>query len=691
MSELGIQIATAFFRIGAITVLALILAELLGRRSPRAAARCLTITSMILIALFCYSLLQPFDLVQWQTAIAEKAVNSPEQPLPSATLSSTKGTESGPGLDLLALLSKLQIDAPLPAPSRTWQKVWLALCCLYIGAGLIAGTKLLLAYRSIRKLQRNSQPIFDAELLTTAHRLQAKLNISSEIGYRTSAEVGLAATVGWWKPMIYLAPTWNSWTVEELSAVLTHELVHIAHKDFLSLTLAHICETLNVLQPLSKFLTQRLRWMQELAADQRASLCLANREGYIRSLAGLALHQTEGVSLRFSPISAITGGLLVRRIEMLLKGNNVQPVSSKWRVLSIGLLILAALFSTSIGSQARDTKVSNKRGAELSPFITKYLAPDALGFIAVRPSIWLQEPGAEEFSKRVMAVFAEGLKRAGLEFPKSILDNGVEQLVIQFNIKSYEAPNEDDHHHSLLNNNFVIRMQNKVDWLPALKSMARLMKSELQERTFNDVKLYQLVEKNDSGKITYTYTFLFPDDRTLVSLYPSSQDPEKLKNYMNSLGTVNPFEGKFSDFAQAGIALGLHDQKNEFEKMFTPGVDARMKPFNGIRLCLGTSPGEGVPLHLVVQATDEQQTKNVVTLLKSLPLLAKPFVEKLSGNATVPEDMRSVAKQFLNDIAESAKISSEKNVIECEATTKVRVGDYLSCKSILNALELLPK
>src|SRR5207237_6835481 len=87
-------------------------------------------------------------------------------------------------------------DSDVTAP----QSGWVFVAALYLAGLSIAGARLLAGWLAVGALRRRSRPITDAAL----RRLADSLGDAKPIELRECDEPGLAATVGWWRPVILL-------------------------------------------------------------------------------------------------------------------------------------------------------------------------------------------------------------------------------------------------------------------------------------------------------------------------------------------------------------------------------------------------------------------------------------------------------------------------------------------------------
>src|SRR5262249_43887679 len=193
---------------------------------------------------------------------------------------------------------------------------------------------------------------------------------------------------------------WRSWSAEERGAVLAHELAHVRHRDFLIGFLARICQVIHYYHPLVHWLSSQARWRQELAADSEAADVVGNCITYWKSLARMALRlpaRTPAGSILALP--AVTGGSIVRRIQMLRGKEKRRPYS---RLTQIGIVAVLAGVAIALSGFRSPVAPANAQEAteKPAPYELGYLTPDARGIIAVRPALWCRQPGVDRLPDR---------------------------------------------------------------------------------------------------------------------------------------------------------------------------------------------------------------------------------------------------------------------------------------------------
>jgi beta-lactamase regulating signal transducer with metallopeptidase domain/tetratricopeptide (TPR) repeat protein len=216
--------------------------------------------------------------------------------------------------------------SPVVAKSMTWNGVvcfgvcFLSLCVFGFG-------RLLLGFLSLRQLRLNSKMVSCETTLAMSNGLCRRIGCEREIELLSSPVVGTAATIGLWKPKIFLAEDFGNWEQAEQESVLAHEIAHIHHGDFAANILSQICTSMHFFNPAVHWLVGQMRLKQEVAADQVASNVTSGPREYARSLAVIALRQDNQSQLRLASMFIPNQNSFARRIKLLHRTNRSSAAS----------------------------------------------------------------------------------------------------------------------------------------------------------------------------------------------------------------------------------------------------------------------------------------------------------------------------------------------------------------------------
>ena len=224
------------------------------------------------------------------------------------------------------------------------------------------------------------------EILSNAERLMGALGITIAVRVVESALVQVPTVMGWIKPVVLLpAAAMSGMSMEQINALVAHELAHIKRHDYLVNLVQSAIETLLFYHPMVWIISRRVREERELCCDDLAiSVCNNDRLTYASALADL-----ESLRQLPTPALAANGGSLLQRVKRILTPDDVQTVRGRghWIAGAAILAITVALLGVQAkakGSSAaeaqqavRDAVVGAVRGGVASS-VQGALVPGAL-------------------------------------------------------------------------------------------------------------------------------------------------------------------------------------------------------------------------------------------------------------------------------------------------------------------------
>ncbi|SHN13586.1 M56 family metallopeptidase [Chitinophaga sp. CF418] len=182
-----------------------------------------------------------------------------------------------------------------------------------------------------------------------------KLHINKRIRLLESARVKVPMVIGHLKPVILMpAGLLTGLPVEQVEAVLLHELAHIRRHDYIVNLLQVVCETVYFFNP-------GLLWISGLLRDEREHCCddialgqTGNKKEFIQALISFKEHAI------YSPSSAVAfpgkKNQLLQRVSRIINNKN-QPLGTGEKVFFMaGILLLTAILSTAAITQLRSMK-----------------------------------------------------------------------------------------------------------------------------------------------------------------------------------------------------------------------------------------------------------------------------------------------------------------------------------------------
>jgi beta-lactamase regulating signal transducer with metallopeptidase domain len=247
----------------------------------------------------------------------------------------------------------------------------------------------------VQRYRRHSMPIGDAHLVAEFHALVRELNITASVQLVEVPSLGVAATIGWRRPLVLLPAAWRNWTANERRAVLAHELSHVAQRHFPLWLVGQAAVATHFYHPLVHWLGRRLRLEQELAADELAVRLFGNRHAYTNALAGLALGPSRRATAHASLGLFMSRPLVMRRIAMLRQPTDITGRPSPFvRVVALALLIVAA--GTAFGLRsAYDVAAANEPASVVAaPPLPAPALPNDKNAVAVTALIQISNDSA---------------------------------------------------------------------------------------------------------------------------------------------------------------------------------------------------------------------------------------------------------------------------------------------------------
>jgi beta-lactamase regulating signal transducer with metallopeptidase domain len=368
---------------------------------------------------------------------------------------------------LLGLLVRKRVHGHTPA-TTIWE--WPALVAAGLGVGMTVGlARLAIGLWGLRQGRRRSRPIDDPEVLRQVNGLREAVGVRRLVTVAESVDVAIAATIGWRRPILLLAPDWRNWSETQRRSAIAHELVHVRRGDFAAWLLARVSVAVHFWHPLVRGLARWLQLQQELAADADAARAIGGRAVYLRSLAELAL-RADGRTQAWPAPAFLSGrGTLLRRIAMLrVMDDGLKPTASRvGRHLAVGLLLLLTLTASALRGPVREALAGAQESAggatEVVPFDPSLVYRSDKktdGFFAARPAALLKRPGAESMVTLINAeidAMTAGIKAGGL----GIHVEDVEQVMGRVMFGGENKPGK----RTLMSSLNMIRTVRDMDWV----------------------------------------------------------------------------------------------------------------------------------------------------------------------------------------------------------------------------------
>ncbi|MEM8527178.1 MAG: M56 family metallopeptidase [Bacteroidota bacterium] len=194
----------------------------------------------------------------------------------------------------------------------------------------------------IERLRKTKNYAIDSEWKIRLKALSNRLGIFQKVELRESLLTNVPIALGHLKPLILLPiGTINALPIEQVEAILAHELAHIGRKDYLVNLLQSIVEIFFFFNPAVWWMSAQIRMERENCCDDQAMLLCEDKLTYAKALLHLKeiQYKTPALSLSFFG----SKNQLLKRVQRILNHPNQQSrIMEKFAVTC--LLIITLVF-----------------------------------------------------------------------------------------------------------------------------------------------------------------------------------------------------------------------------------------------------------------------------------------------------------------------------------------------------------
>ncbi|MBI1904259.1 MAG: DUF1559 domain-containing protein [Planctomycetia bacterium] len=672
MNELGVVLFWCAVQVTLVAAAALFLLGLLRRRF---AAGSSTVPVCGLVVVLGVSLLafSPWPRWQWPTAGGGASVEAaaPLDASPHATAIADGSAQSKPATaSLLRDFAAAFADELTRRPTETaaenpsswrWPGVFAAVLLVLAVAGL---ARLVLGLLAVRRLRKRASPIDEPELAGLVRNLAAQLGCRGRTEVRESRELTTAATVGWLRPTVLLPSQWRNWSPAELRCALAHELAHIERRDFLACLLAQAAVALHFYHPLVHWLARRMRVELELAADAAVVERVIEPATYVKTLAQMALRESNPQAGWPARGLLPTHGTFIRRIKMLQKIHGLAR-RAPWtlRAGAVCLLLGAGVLAAGLrGATAQDKPAKDAVDVSLLAQVQPGRLPDAPG--KGLSSDWISQDAAavvvlrpaDLAARKEFAALAKTFNE-GFEKDWGAPIENVEQITFVFHDADLEHAQP----------RFVFRSAKPQQFkVPTVLDPSLVVKKQMGDVTYyvvpGDVAWFQ------------------PDDRTFVvdreeALRAAILVGRDAKPELALAAGWKELAGSHVALAVSGAAV----RKMASELGRNPQALAMLSPLSPLWadtqvVHVGLRVDEKVGLTAIAQCRDAEAAQNVGETLSAVMTLTKNFIKGVKQNLTgdvMERAMMTAGFTAAESLLKSAKITQEQNVVRLTASTDV--------------------
>ena len=206
----------------------------------------------------------------------------------------------------------------LPGPAwrvsgAAWERAlpWLVVAWAF---GVAAFTvRLIGGWRLTTRLRTEAVQAAPGEWRRTLEELMGRMRVLAPVRLLVSSRVAVPIVVGWLRPVILMpAAALTGLPIEQVQALLAHELAHVFRNDYLVNILQNVAEALLFYHPAVWWVSGQIRAEREMCCDDLAVAVSGDALTYAYALADL-----DSGRARLRTAMAADGGSLLQRVRRL--------------------------------------------------------------------------------------------------------------------------------------------------------------------------------------------------------------------------------------------------------------------------------------------------------------------------------------------------------------------------------------
>jgi len=255
----------------------------------------------------------------------------------------------GPTLREIPLTLALAVERPNPWLVARAERVLPWVDSVWILGMLLLALRAMGGWWQLEQVRRRARTLVPEELKRSFNRICDQVQVGRRVVLRVSSEVISPLAMGVWRATVILpVSTVLGLPMEELEAVLAHELGHIRRWDYLWNLLQTAVESVLFFHPSVWSLSRVVRERREICCDEIAVQSCAGATVYARAL--LRLEEQRTVQLRLAVALDGCNGSLLRRVKQVLgEGMAMESrMTSGVRVAAAGAVVVALLLGPKI-------------------------------------------------------------------------------------------------------------------------------------------------------------------------------------------------------------------------------------------------------------------------------------------------------------------------------------------------------
>ncbi len=235
--------------------------------------------------------------------------------------------------------------------ANVWQQTLPWLVAVWIAGVAVFSVRLIGGWRLTRRLRSIGVGPSPQEWQEALAELIRLMRVSAPVRLLTSSLVTVPTVVGWIRPVILMPVTaLTGLPLEQVRALLAHELAHICRQDYVVNVLQSIAEAVLFYHPAVWWVSEQIRVEREACCDDLAVEASGDVLVYVHALVDLESQRRARLNTTFKTALAADGGSLVNRIRRLIQppqpaSHSLQGLGAAWIV---GFLWLAGISAATL-------------------------------------------------------------------------------------------------------------------------------------------------------------------------------------------------------------------------------------------------------------------------------------------------------------------------------------------------------
>ena len=211
---------------------------------------------------------------------------------------------------------------------------------------LILMSRIIAGWMGLNILKRNLNFNVDPQLIDSFEEIIEKLGIKRTVRLAYSTVATIPLIIGHVKPIVLLPiATVNHLSTEEVESILTHELAHILHYDFIKNLIVIIGESLFFYHPMIWLVSNEIKEQRENLCDDTVVRIFPNRLKYAKTLVKLGdIYAEQNTQLSLALFN--NKFKLMKRVKRILNIQNDRPMKKSRIALGVIMICGAILFSS---------------------------------------------------------------------------------------------------------------------------------------------------------------------------------------------------------------------------------------------------------------------------------------------------------------------------------------------------------